>query len=172
MLTYIIEVDSARLSQLPLTYPEIGATAGELPAGYHHLRQSRQIGTGRDRFETAAASLMRFGIQHGVGLPVYTSEPVAAEGVNVATRFWPFWALCRVVYLVDEPNRRGFAYGTLRGHPETGEEAFIVRYDPTNNAVSVEITAFSKPSYWWIRIGNPAARQLQRLVTRRYLRAL
>jgi uncharacterized protein (UPF0548 family) len=74
--------------------------------------------------------------------------------------------------VIDEPNRRGFAYGTLQGHPETGEEAFTVRFDPSNDIVSVEITAFSKPSFWWIRVGNLAARQLQRLVTRRYLRAL
>ncbi|MUM23783.1 DUF1990 domain-containing protein [Mycobacterium sp. CBMA271] len=160
------------MSQLPFTYPEIGATAGELPAGYHHLHESRQIGVGRARFDEAAQSLMLFGIQRGIGLPVQTSAAGAAEGVNVATRLWPFWALCRVVYVVDEPNRRGFAYGTLQGHPETGEEAFTVNIDPSNDVVSVEITAFSKPSFWWVRAGNVAARQLQRLVTQRYLRAL
>lgn len=165
-------MDIARLSQLPFTYQEIGATAGELPTEYHHVRESRQIGTGRDRFEEAADSLMRFGIQRGIGLRVLTSEPEAAAGVNVATRLWPFWALCRVVYVIDEPNRRGFAYGTLHGHPETGEESFIVRLDPSNNVVSVEITAFSKPSFWWVRAGNLVVKQLQRLVTQRYLRAL
>ncbi|MGH3956632.1 MAG: DUF1990 family protein [Mycobacterium sp.] len=165
-------MDIAQLSQLPFTYPEIGATAGELPAGYHHVRESRQLGTGRARFEEAAASLMRFGIQRGIGLPVQTSAPQAAEGVNVATHLWPFWALCRIVYVVDEPNRRGFAYGTLRGHPETGEEVFIVRLDPSNDVVSVDITAFSKPSYWWVRMGNLVVKQLQRVVTQRYLRAL
>ncbi|CPT30225.1 Uncharacterized protein conserved in bacteria [Mycobacteroides abscessus] len=165
-------MDIARLSQLPFTYPERGATAGELPAGYHHVRESRQIGTGEARFEEAAARLMRFGIQRGIGLRVLTSAPEAGEGVNVATRLWPFWALCRIVYVVDQPNRRGFAYGTLQGHPETGEEAFIVRRDPSNDVVSVEITAFSRPSFWWIRLGNPLAKQLQRIVTQRYLRAL
>lgn len=165
-------MDIAQLSQLPFTYPEIGATAGELPAGYHHVRESRQLGMGRARFEEAAASLMQFGIQRGIGLPVQTSAPQAAAGVNVATHLWPFWALCRIVYVVDEPNRRGFAYGTLRGHPETGEEVFIVRLDTSNDVVSVEITAFSKPSYWWVRMGNLVVKQLQRVVTQRYLRAL
>lgn len=165
-------MDIARLSQLPFTYSEIGATATELPAGYHHVRESRQIGAGRARFDEAAASLMRFGIQRGTGLPVQTSAPEAAVGVNVMTRLWPFWALCRIVYVVDEPNRRGFAYGTLRGHPETGEEVFIVRFDPSNDVVSVEITAFSRPSYWWVRVGNLVVKQLQRVVTQRYLHAL
>ncbi|WP_131819731.1 DUF1990 family protein, partial [Mycobacteroides abscessus] len=42
----------------------------------------------------------------------------------------------------------------------------------SNDVVSVEITAFSRPSFWWIRLGNPLAKQLQRIVTQRYLRAL
>lgn len=35
-------------------------------------------------------------------------------------------APCRVVYTVTESRRRGFAYGTLPGHPECGEEAFVI----------------------------------------------
>jgi uncharacterized protein (UPF0548 family) len=31
-----------------------------------------------------------------------------------------------VVWTVDEPNRIGFGYGTLQGHPESGEESFVV----------------------------------------------
>lgn len=160
------------MSQLPLTYSEIGETAGPLPAGYQHLHASRQLGTGRARFEEAAKQLMQFGIQRGIGLPVQTSAEDVAVGVNIATHLWPFWALCRVVYVIDEPDRRGFAYGTLRGHPETGEEAFVVRHEAGTDAVVLEITAFSRPSYWWIKLGNPFARLAQRVVTRRYLRAL
>ncbi|HEV8560641.1 MAG TPA: DUF1990 family protein [Actinophytocola sp.] len=32
----------------------------------------------------------------------------------------------RVVHVVEEEHRRGFAYGTLPGHPECGEEAFLL----------------------------------------------
>jgi uncharacterized protein (UPF0548 family) len=35
---------------------------------------------------------------------------------------WPRDVPCRVVYVVDEPRRAGFAYGTLPGHPEIGGE--------------------------------------------------
>ena len=35
-------------------------------------------------------------------------------------------APCRVVYVTTEPGQFGFAYGTLQGHPEHGEEAFHV----------------------------------------------
>jgi uncharacterized protein (UPF0548 family) len=35
-------------------------------------------------------------------------------------------ALCRVIYTITAPRRKGFAYGTLPGHPECGEEAFTI----------------------------------------------
>ena len=47
------------------------------------------------------------------------------------------WAAapCRVVYVVDEPNRFSFAYGTLPGHPEQGEAAMIVERDEVGGVV-------------------------------------
>jgi uncharacterized protein (UPF0548 family) len=35
----------------------------------------------------------------------------------------------RVVAVADEPDRCGFAYGTLPGHAVCGEEAFVVARD-------------------------------------------
>ena len=37
---------------------------------------------------------------------------------------------CRIVWVVDEPDAFGFGYGTLRGHPDEGEESFVVRGGP------------------------------------------
>jgi len=73
---------------------------------------------------------------------------------------------------VNDDYRRGFAYGTLQGHPESGEEYFGVLYDPTTGAVYVEIVAFSRPGRWWSRAAAPLADRVQRLITGRYLRAL
>jgi uncharacterized protein (UPF0548 family) len=39
----------------------------------------------------------------------------------------------RVVYTIDEPARKGFAFGTLEGHPVSGEAAFIVQRDPDDS---------------------------------------
>lgn len=39
-------------------------------------------------------------------------------------------APCRVVYLVAEPARPGFAYGTLPRHPERAEEVFLIELQP------------------------------------------
>jgi len=80
-------------------------------------------------------------------------------------------APARVVYLIDEPKRKGFAYGTLPGHPEDGEEAFIVSQHE-DESVWLTIRAFSRPSSrkWWAVY--PALRVAQEFYTRRYLRAL
>lgn len=72
---------------------------------------------------------------------------------------------------MDEPDRVGFAYGTLPGHPECGEQSFVVTRDETG-AVWFTIRAFSRPARWFSRLGAPVTRVLQRLATRRYLRAL
>lgn len=80
--------------------------------------------------------------------------------------------------VVDRPaagrqvrRRQGFAYGTLRGHPEAGEEAFLVELD-TEDVVWLRIVAFSRPATWYARLGGSAARVAQAVITRRYLHAL
>ncbi len=78
---------------------------------------------------------------------------------------------CRVIYVIDEPKRKGFAYGTLPGHPECGEESFIV--DQTDDgSVWLTIRAFSRPSAWQWWVLYPFLRLAQELFTRRYFRSL
>ena len=84
---------------------------------------------------------------------------------------WPRPVPARVVYVIDEPQRKGFAYGTLPGHPERGEEAFIVEYR-NDDSVWLTIRAFSRPASWVIWAGYPFARLMQAIFTARYERAL
>jgi uncharacterized protein (UPF0548 family) len=166
-------VDLGALEELPLTYPEVGATAsGELPAGYGHLRVATQIGTGQQRFEQAADAVMHWGMQRGAGLRVQASSEVVEVSAVVLVRMGFLPAPCRVVYVIDEPDIRGFAYGTLPGHPESGEERFAVRRDPTTSAVFAEVSAFSRPATWWSKAGGPLVSVAQRLIAKRYLRAV
>ena len=160
------------LAALPLTYSDVGATAGPLPAGYHHVHKSAVIGRGRQRFEQAATAGMRWGMLRGAGIKVEATTDVAAVGSDVLVHLGPVPAPCRVVYVVEEPDRRGFAYGTLPGHAESGEELFLVRYDPGTGDVYAEVTAFSRHAMWWSRLASPATSLIQRIVTDRYLRAL
>ena len=119
-----------RLREAELTYPEVGQTAGVLPPGYHHLYRNALIGSGTEAFANAAQALLSWQVQLRAGLRVSPSSAMAEPGTVVVlglrTGAIRIGAPCRVVYVVNEPHRRGFAYGTLPGHPERGEEAFII----------------------------------------------
>lgn len=113
-------------------------------------------------------------MHEGAGLHVTASGP-AAKGSVVMVRL-SAWGLatnapCRVVAVIDEPNRRGFAYGTLPGHPERGEELFMVEMESTGT-VTATITAFSRAESVPAKLGFLAARLMQNIATNRYLRAL
>lgn len=164
-------MDLSALAEQPLTYPEVGATAAaQLPPGYDHLSVSTQIGTGRARFEEAADAVMHWGMQRGARLRVQASSDAAEISTIVVVRMLGVLrAPCRVVYVVDEPDARGFAYGTLPGHPESGEERFAVRFDPTTSAVYAEVSAFSRPGTWWSKVGRPVVRLAQPIIAKRYL---
>jgi uncharacterized protein (UPF0548 family) len=161
-----------RLADRPFTYPEVGATRGELPDEYHHVDVSARIGTGRQRFDAAADKVMRWGMLRGAGAHVTPSTDIAEVGSVVVVGLGPVRAPCRVVYVVNEPNRRGFAYGTLSGHPESGEEFFSVRYDPADDGVYAEVIAFSRHGTWWSKAAGPVTSLIQRTMARRYLSAV
>ncbi|MBV8966627.1 MAG: DUF1990 domain-containing protein [Mycobacteriaceae bacterium] len=165
-------MDLARLADKPFTYPAVGATAGRLPDGYRHVHASARIGTGRPRFDEAAERVMRWGMLRGAGAHVTPSTDAAAVGSVVVVALGPVRAPCRVVYVVDEQNRRGFAYGTLPGHPESGEELFTVRYDPADDGVYAEVVAFSRHGTWWSKAAGPLTSVLQRIMTKRYVSAV
>lgn len=82
-----------------------------------------------------------------------------------------FRAPCRVVYVIDEPKRKGFAYGTLAGHPERGEESFVVE-QTDDGSVWLILRSFWGPSTWYFWAGYPVFRFLQALYTRRCFRSL
>ncbi|TDE10135.1 DUF1990 family protein [Jiangella asiatica] len=159
------------------TYPEVGATRGgePLPAGYHHVRMRERIGHGRPVFEAVAEGVVTWDLHRSIGLRVSATANRAAEGAEVTSRLvvGPLSLLripCRVVWVLDEPDRAGYAYGTLPGHPERGEESFVVEID-YDGAVWFTVTAFSRAAAWYARLGGPVTRWIQHLATRRYIAA-
>ncbi|MFI6867132.1 DUF1990 family protein [Nocardia sp. NPDC050406] len=160
----------------PFNYAEVGATAGEFPRGYHHFRVRRRIGAGRGLFERAGVDIRAYRMQHGTGIFQEASTAVAEPGTRLTVRLGVgpvgITAPCQVVYVVDEPNRRGFAYGTLPGHPEIGEELFAVEYDPADESVYGVVAAFSRPGTWYTRLGGPVVRLIQRYVAGKYIDAI
>jgi uncharacterized protein (UPF0548 family) len=97
----------------------------------------------------------------------------AGRVVAPLVRLWGVWALapCRIVYVVDERDesggrRYGFAYGTLRGHPESGEERFLVEHR-ADDTVWYDLLAFSRPNHLLSALALPGVRRLQRRFGRR-----
>jgi uncharacterized protein (UPF0548 family) len=163
-----------RLGAARPTYAEVGRTAGALPAGYRHLRRTVRVGAGAGLFEAAGDALLGWQLHLRAGLRVTVSSRTAEPGAVVELGFGagPFrlTAPCRVVYAVAEARRRGFAYGTLPGHPEQGEESFVIEHHD-DGTVHFAITAFSRPAGLAARLAGPAGRAVQRRVTSRYLGA-
>ncbi|WP_280467857.1 DUF1990 family protein [Nocardia cyriacigeorgica] len=160
----------------PFTYAEVGATKGPLPADYHQFSLRRRIGHGRALFELAGDAVSAYRMQRGTGIFHTASTPTAEPGTLLTVRLGigplAITAPCRVVYVLDEPNRRGFAYGTLPGHPESGEELFAVEYEPSDDSVYGIVTAFSRGATWYTRLGGPLARVVQRVIAGKYIDAL
>jgi uncharacterized protein (UPF0548 family) len=77
----------------------------------------------------------------------------------------------RVVAVVDWPTRCGFAYGTLDGHPVSGEEAFIV-HRGGDGEVWLTLRSLTRPSRDGWRWVFPVLLVAQRYYRRRYRRAL
>lgn len=162
-----------RYRSAELTYAAVGATGGDLPAGYRHTQRRVRIGTGSQAFNRASDAVLTWEMHRRSRLAVAADGP-AVEGGTVVLGVGVGVKLvipCRVVYVVDEPARRGFAYGTLPDHPEQGEEAFVVTQDG-EGTVWFEITAFSRPGALVVRWAGPIGRAIQSLATARYERAL
>jgi uncharacterized protein (UPF0548 family) len=158
-----------RQADLPFTYEGVGTTADTPPAGYVVDRTRIQLGTGEAAFDAAVAALRRWEqfrlgwVQVGFPeTPIEVGQVVAVMGQAVG--MW--WTnACRIVYTVDEPGpsrKFGFAYGTLPGHVERGEERFMLEWNPADDSVWYSILAFSRPNRFSSRIGYPVVRRLQR----------
>ena len=159
-----------------LSYPEVAATrCASLPDGYRLLEDHILVPGGRRRFDRIATVLMSWGVQLGAGLRMQVSDPQVRENaVLIATlRLGPLAirTRCRVVYVIDDRQRVGFAYGTLPGHPERGEERFLVEL-VDDDTVRFGLRAFSRNASALARLGGPISRQVQTAVNHRYLRAV
>ncbi|MFF5187059.1 DUF1990 family protein [Streptomyces sp. NPDC000345] len=152
------------------TYDDVGATRdrpGFSPPGFRSLHVRTRLGEGHDLFSRAAEAVMTWEMHRAMGVGVETSAQRAAPGVDVTiTLAGLIKAPCRVVWTAEEPRRAGWAYGTLSGHPESGEESFVV--DRTGDGtVWLTVSAFSRAAKWYTRAGGPATRGLQQAYARK-----
>jgi uncharacterized protein (UPF0548 family) len=160
-----------------LTYEPVGVSLeGHPPSGFARRRWSREL-VGPDSFDRASAALRRWAVHRGAGLLVATDGPlVVGTNVAVSARVGPGFvdACCRIVRVLDEPDRYGFAYGTLSNHPECGEEAFVVSRvrDADADAARFDIEAVSRPNLRVARTVPAIHDRIQDRAARRYLAAM
>jgi uncharacterized protein (UPF0548 family) len=154
------------------TYAEVGATRRRpLPARYNHLRYRTLIGSGDQVFRDAGEAVLTFAMHRAMGARIRAGAGRAAPGVPVTVTLGPFTVPNEVVYTYDEPDRIGFGYGTLPGHQEQGEEAFLVERD-ADGRVWFQVIAFSRPARWPTIVAGPIAVVAQRVFARLCGRAL
>lgn len=167
------QANSAALRASTYSYAALGATAGEPPEGFMSFTRTRVLNH-RD-FARATDDLLAWRMHQRAGLRVVASSPAVATDVVVLLALgWRLASVrfpCRVVYVVDEPDARGFAYGTLPGHPECGEERFVVNRH-TDGRLEFTISAFSRPATRLAKLAGPLNPVAQSIFTNRYLAAL
>lgn len=143
--------------------------------GRHVGRQELVVGRGDVDFDRAADGLRQWACHRGIGAKVVPQGAPIEEGetVLVVLPAGPFSIVVpnRIVAVVDEADRFGFAYGTLPGHQERGEESFVVERRPDGSVVGV-IVVDARTATLAARIADPAVRRFQGVAITRYLRGL
>ena len=167
-----LRIASLRAQQL--TYPRVGQPPTAPPPGYAAFSRTRRLAPGVS-FENAVDALMTWQVQARSGLQVAASSLRVELDAVIVLRLGvgrvAFSIPCRVVSIVDDADAQGFSYGTLPGHPASGEESFVVRRNADGN-VDMTVSAFSRPASPLARLGGPVTTAAQRFMTGRYLRAL
>ena len=199
-----------------VSYGSVGATqAADVlvfpPAGFRSTQDEFRLGSGQERFETASAALMTWGVPTGSHLEILNINEAHSEGyhgllfnefgapiaptaealdqlfapdgtpyLSAGTtielgKMWSPYELSasyRVIYVVREERRMGYALGTLDYVPVVGEEFFSVEWRDDDSVWSVvrTVTAISEGrKYFYL---TPLIRLRQWLQRRQYVRSL
>jgi uncharacterized protein (UPF0548 family) len=177
-------------SRLGFTYKAVGSTArvspsvptgvgiqintehttlwieGERSSKYAQDHTWIKLGEGEEVFLKAKEALGRWQQFHLGWVELSPPETPIEPGAVVAvlSRRLGIWWLnaCRIIYVVDDPGRFGFAYGTLPDHAGMGEERFLVEWDHATEQVWYDILAFSRPRLILTRLGYRYMRRVQK----------
>ena len=157
------------------TFEHVGATKSSARiTDFRYDRYWDLIGRGRRDFDAAKDGLRAWAAHAGAGATVYPRNAPLAEGETIVATvsLGPLHVLipCRIVYVIDEPEVFGFAYATLPGHPECGEEAFLVEIH--DDDVTFTVSAHSQPAELLSKLGGPISRGVQRRTNHAYVKGL
>lgn len=156
---------------LEVTYRQVGASLGELPAGYDTAEVRVGAGHGNTALLHARRAIRDWAGHAHVGIVLEPQHPPIEEGTVLAlgAPLFGLWvaAACRIVRVVDTEDVFGFAYGTLPHHVEIGEECFLAERGP-DGAVEIVVRVFSNPATGLARAGGPLSLRVRDRILRRY----
>jgi uncharacterized protein (UPF0548 family) len=165
---------------LSFSYPEVGASRDGAPPGYPVNHYRGRLGAGLESYMRAVEAIRRWKMYETGWTKLCWPDVPITEGtvVGVLGRHFGLWSLnaCRIVYVIDEEasllKRYGFAFGTLPGHVERGEERFTVEWDRADDSVFYEVFALARPAHPLARAGPPFVRLVQRRFAEDSLRSM
>jgi uncharacterized protein (UPF0548 family) len=163
----------------PLNYGRPGVTQIEdlvwTGRGNRHRTYAKtlRVGAGGDAWTRAQelGTTWQLKLQSGFMVDRQQSAPVVEVGDDYVLR--PKYLLLRiaepvrVIAVMNQESRCGFAYGTRYGHPIAGEEAFIF-HRAESGAVFFTHRIASGAASGWRRLLYPPALLFQIVVRRRY----
>ena len=158
------------------SYSHVGASRdGVVPEGFSRDHNRIRLGAGGNTWIKAKEALRRWTMFDIPWVRLCSPDTPIEMGntVAIAIQHFGFWSLnaSRIVYLIDESRRFGFAYGTLKEHSESGEERFILEWNE-DDSVNYDLFAFSRPNATLAWIALPLARNLQRQFAKQSMAAM
>jgi len=160
-------LDRARTEDVTYSHP--GSTLTHAPAGTAEHTFTLAV---HGEVADAAAALRRWATHDGLGARVLPegSDPAVGDTVLVVLPFGPAEMVVanRIVAVLDESDRCGIAYGTLPGHPESGEELFLAE-STGDHRLRLTIRIHARPASAVLRILGPVVSRIQAAAARRYL---
>lgn len=143
-------------------------------ARYRRSEVTALIGSGDVAWRRATHAVMLWGVKTASGFSVDSTGPAfPRERVTVTAHVCGVTVVepVEVLTVVNEPDRRGFSYRTLPGHPVDGEEAFLVHRRGDDIHLTIRSLTRAASDQPW-RLLFPLLLFAQRVVRGRYLKAL
>jgi len=173
-------VGIAGTPDLPSTYParlrglsiDLARGTSYISGPWNVLLEARVIGR-EETFDCARDRILTWKMHRAAGIRVDTDGAArVGRTVKLSIGIGPFLipARCEVVATVGEEREAGFCYGTLPGHPERGEQAFLVSLLP-NGMVRGSVASFSRPAPM-AALGSSVMQRAQRMMARKYIAAM
>lgn len=135
---------------------------------WHVVDYAQQIGRGEADFARAVQNLLSWRAHRAACVRV---EGRPEPGETVQLYFGPTASPCRIISVESSPRRVVLVYGTMHGHIECGEEAFIIDLNSDDEVIG-RCVAFSQHSWWLARVFSAPARIVQRWATKCYVRGM